>query len=126
MLAESVVIGVASDEFDSLITHFLRGQRNCFPIRRSCITSTGTAQLRKRNYRETIVSLEQAKKLSVSNPNLMGDINSLLEMPTTGPRTTRNRIAFDEALTINPQQNDLVLNNYSYYLALRKRKPGEG
>jgi tetratricopeptide (TPR) repeat protein len=108
-----------ADEFDSLITHS-DAAMELFPNQAILYYFNGYAQLRKRNYRETIVSLEQAKKLSVSNPNLMGDINSLLGDAYNGTKDyPKSDKAFDEALAINPN-NDLVLNNYSYYLALRK------
>ncbi len=108
-----------SDEFDSLIVHS-ESAIELFPNQAILFYFNGYAQLRKRHYRESASSLEQAKKLSSSNANLVADINGLLGDVYNGTREyIKSDKAFDEALAFNPN-NDLVLNNYSYYLALRK------
>lgn len=80
----------------------------------------GVAHLRKRHYPEATQSLEQAKRLSSSNPALLGEINSQLgEAYNATKEYSKSDKAYEEALTFNPN-NATVLNNYSYYLALRK------
>lgn len=80
----------------------------------------GFANLRKRQYDEAIFAFEQAKRLSSSNPQLTGEINSQLgEAYNAKKDYARSDKAYEEALAINPN-NATVLNNYSYYLALRK------
>jgi tetratricopeptide (TPR) repeat protein len=80
----------------------------------------GYAQIRKHNYPEAIESLEQAKKLSASNTNLIGEIDSMLGDAYNATKDfAKSDTAYDEALQINAN-NYSVLNNYSYYLALRK------
>lgn len=80
----------------------------------------GFARLRKRNYAEAIASFEQAKRLSASNPGMTSEINSQLgEAYYATEQYAKSDKAYEEALTFNPN-NATVLNNYSYYLALRK------
>ncbi|WP_160143678.1 tetratricopeptide repeat protein [Chryseolinea soli] len=80
----------------------------------------GYANLRKRQYPEAVASLEQAKKLTTSNTNLQGELNSMLGDAYNAMKAyDKSDKAYDDALTINPN-NDAVLNNYSYFLALRK------
>ena len=80
----------------------------------------GYAHLRKKHYREAATSLEQSRKLSTGNIQLIGEINGMLGDTYNGlkdyPKSDR---AYEDALAFNPS-NDYVLNNYSYYLALRK------
>ncbi len=80
----------------------------------------GVAHLRKRHYPEAIQSLEQSKRLGSSNAALMGEISSQLgEAYNAMKDYSRSDKAYDDALVHNPN-NATVLNNYSYYLALRK------
>ncbi|MBX2961760.1 MAG: tetratricopeptide repeat protein [Cyclobacteriaceae bacterium] len=80
----------------------------------------GLANLRKRKYKEAITSLEQGKKLSGNNPGMVSEINAMLgDAYNAISDYEKSDKAFDEALTFNPN-NYIVLNNYSYYLALRK------
>lgn len=80
----------------------------------------GFAHLRKRHYDEAIVSLEQSKKLSNSDPNFISDLNNFLGDAYNAIKSfEKSDKAYDEALALNPN-NYSALNNYSYYLALRK------
>jgi tetratricopeptide (TPR) repeat protein len=80
----------------------------------------GFANLKKRHYQESIFAFEQSKKLSATNPSLVAEINAMLGDAYNAVKDyTRSDLAYDEALTFNPN-NTSVLNNYSYYLALRK------
>lgn len=80
----------------------------------------GFAHLRKRQHAEAIASFEQAKRLSSSNPALTGEINSQLgEAYHAIKEYARSDKAYEDALAFNPE-NAVVLNNYSYYLAVRK------
>jgi tetratricopeptide (TPR) repeat protein len=80
----------------------------------------GIANLRKRRYPEAIASFEQAKRLAASNAALASEVNSQLgEAYNATKDYLRSDKAYEEALTFNPN-NATVLNNYSYYLALRK------
>lgn len=80
----------------------------------------GVGYLRRRQYPEAVQSLEQAKRLSESNPGLVSEINSQLGDAYNAMKDyPRSDKAYDEALAMNPN-NATVLNNYSYFLALRK------
>ncbi|PZR37251.1 MAG: hypothetical protein DI538_12870 [Azospira oryzae] len=108
-----------TNELDSLIKHSEEGLE-LFPNQGMLYYFNGYANLRKKHYREAATSLEQAKKLSSSNTNLLQEINSMLGETYNGTREyAKSDKAYDDALLINPY-NDLILNNYSYYLALRK------
>ncbi|MGC4023378.1 MAG: tetratricopeptide repeat protein [Cyclobacteriaceae bacterium] len=80
----------------------------------------GIAYSRKKNYREAERTLEQAKKLSAGNINLLVEINSMLgDAYNASKDYDKSDQAYDAALGLNPN-NDYVLNNYSYFLSLRK------
>lgn len=80
----------------------------------------GFAHLRKRNYPMAITAFEQARRLAASNPALTSEINSQLgEAYNATKQYEKSDNAYDEALRFNPD-NAVVLNNYSYYLAMRK------
>ncbi|MBK5278672.1 MAG: tetratricopeptide repeat protein [Bacteroidia bacterium] len=107
------------NQFDSLIFYSEQGLE-LFPNQSLLHYFNGYGNMRKKNYREATTSLEQAKKLSTSNPGLVSEINSLLGDAYNGIKEyAKSNAAYDEALAFNPN-NDFVLNNYSYYLALRR------
>ncbi len=107
------------NQFDSLIVHSEQGLE-LFPNQSMLHYFNGYGHMRKKHYREATTSLEQAKKLSTGNPGLISEINSLLGDAYNGIKEyAKADKSYDEALAFNPN-NDYVLNNYSYYLALRK------
>lgn len=107
------------NEFDSLIAHTELGLE-LFPNQALLYYFNGYAQLRKKHYREAVTALELAKKLSVSNSGLTGDISGMLGDAYNGIKDyQKSDKAYEDALVINPD-NDVILNNYCYYLALRK------
>ncbi len=109
------------NQFDSLIFHSEQGLE-LFPNQSMLHYFNGYGHMRKKHYREATSSLEQAKKLSSGNPGLVSEINSLLGDAYNGIKEyEKSNKAYDEALAFNPN-NDFVLNNYSYYLALRKEQ----
>jgi tetratricopeptide (TPR) repeat protein len=82
----------------------------------------GSANLLKQKYEEGVAALEQAKLFSTTNQELQFQILSRLgdayHAVKDYPKSDRH---YEKALELKP--NDLiVLNNYSYYLALRKTK----
>jgi tetratricopeptide (TPR) repeat protein len=107
------------DELDSLILHSEQGLE-LYPSQGILYYFNGYAHLRKKMYKEAAHALEQAKKMSSANPSLVQEINSMLGEVYNGMREyQKSDKAYEEVLTSNPS-NYLVLNNYSYYLALRK------
>lgn len=114
-----LVLESTLNQFDSLITHSEAGLE-LFPNQALLYYFNGYAHMRKRHYREASSSLEQAKRLSASNQALIAEINGMLGDIYNGTREyAKSDAAYDQALAFNPN-NDLVLNNYAYYLALRK------
>lgn len=106
-------------KFDSLIFHSDQGME-IFPNQAILYYFNGYGNLSRQHYREAISSLERAKKLSTANPDLVHDLNSMLGDAYNGDKQyAKSDQAFEEALAHKPN-DPVVLNNYSYYLALRK------
>ncbi len=106
-------------QYDSVIMHSEEALE-VFPNQAMVYYFNGYAHLRKKDFRPAVTSLEQAKKLSASNANLVAEMNSMLgDAYEALKEYDKSSKAYDEALVANPL-NDIVLNNYSYYLSLRK------
>jgi tetratricopeptide (TPR) repeat protein len=106
-------------EWDSVIDHAEKALEY-YPNQAMLYYFRGVAFLQKRNYRQTINSLEQGKKLSVSNPGMTAEINGMLgDAYNATKEFAKSDQAYEDALAFNPN-NDVVMNNYSYFLALRK------
>ena len=110
---------VQLEQFDDVIKHADQALE-LFPNQGMLHYFHGFAHLRKRNYQEAIGSLEQAKKLSRSDSNFMSDVCNMLGDAYNATKLyEKSDKAYDEALLLNPN-NFGALNNYSYYLAVRK------
>jgi tetratricopeptide (TPR) repeat protein len=108
-----------TNQIDSLIKHSEEALE-LFPNQAMVYYFNGFGYLRKKKFREGAYALEQAKKLSANNPAFVSDLNSMLGDAYQGSKEyAKSNAAYDEALVYNPN-NDVALNNYSYYLALRK------
>ena len=106
------------NEYDSIIAHSEMGLE-MFPNQAMLYYFNGYAHSRKNNYKEAAYSLEQAKRLSSSNEGLVSEINGLLgDTYNSMKEYKKSDEAYEAALAFNPN-NYLLLNNYSYYLALR-------
>lgn len=91
-----------------------------FPNQSMLYYFNGLAHLRTSQFKEATGALEMAKRLSSSNAEMTSEINSMLGDAYNGSKEyEKSDKAYEDALKHNP--NDYtVLNNYSYYLALRK------
>ncbi|MBN8578876.1 MAG: tetratricopeptide repeat protein [Cytophagales bacterium] len=108
-----------TNQLDSLL-HHAEAALEYFPNQGMVYYFQGFALLKKKQYRPAATALEQAKRLSTANPAFVSDVNAMLGDCYNGSKDfARSDRAFEEALAFNPN-NDIVLNNYSYYLALRK------
>ncbi len=108
------------DQFDKVITHS-ESALESYPNQGMLYYFNGYANLRKRNYGEAVISLEQSKKLITSNLPLIGEINGMLGDSYNALKDyTKSDLAYDAALDVDAN-NYSVLNNYSYYLSLRKQ-----
>ncbi len=91
-----------------------------FPNQSMLYYFNGMAHLRGNHFREAVSALENGKRLSSSNPTMTAELNVLLGDAYNGTKDyDKSNKAYDDALAQNPV-NYVVLNNYAYYLALRK------
>ncbi len=76
----------------------------------------------KKDYEKAVFSLEESRKLSGENKQLMNDINMMLGDSYNGLGDYIKSDAAYDAVLANDPENANVLNNYSYFLSLRKEK----
>lgn len=108
-----------ADQFDAILKYSEQALE-IYPNQGMLHYFHGYALFRKRQFNLAVKSLEQAKKLSVSNPAFVNDLNSLLgDSYNSLKEYSKADLVYEEALAFNPN-NAGVLNNYSYYLSLRK------
>ncbi len=82
----------------------------------------GNAYLQKKNYTSAIQAFEEGKALAFNNQELLGEFYTQLGTSYHAIKNYRQSDDnFTEALKITPN-NPLILNNYAYFLALRKEK----
>lgn len=107
------------EQWDNVIKHAEQALE-IFPNQSMVHYFNGFAHMRKHLFKNAIASFEQAKKLSASNPALVSEINGFLGDSYNATKDyAKSDKAYEEALSFNPN-NEVVLNNYSYFLALRK------
>ncbi|MCF0071791.1 tetratricopeptide repeat protein [Dyadobacter sp. CY261] len=108
-------------QVDSMLVHTEKALE-LFPNQGMFWYYNGTAHLMKKNFKEAISSLEESLKLMGDNPQLVPIIHGQLGDAFNGTGDhDKSDAAYDLALKANPD-NDHVLNNYSYFLSLRKEK----
>ncbi len=106
-------------EFDSLVVHADQAIE-VFPNQAPLYYYSGFANLSLDNYEEAVFSLEQGKKLARNDNSLQVLFNTLLGDAYNELEDHRNSDqAYEAVLALDPE-NDHVLNNYSYFLSLRK------
>jgi tetratricopeptide (TPR) repeat protein len=93
-----------------------------FPNQAGICWFLGTAYLVEKDYEAAVEVLERGKKLSVANEELKSFFNAQLgDTYNNLKHYKKSDESYDAALAYNPD-NDHVLNNYSYFLSLRKEK----
>ncbi len=104
---------------DSVIKHSEEALE-LFPNQGVLYFYNGASHAASKNYDEAAYALEQCKQLSVSNAELtkycnlyLGDVYNALE------DYSKSEAAYEAVLKVEPT-NAYVLNNYSYFLALRE------
>ncbi|MDH3708321.1 MAG: tetratricopeptide repeat protein, partial [Cyclobacteriaceae bacterium] len=108
-------------EYDSLVVHSDQALE-VFPNQAPFYYYSGFANLSLDNFEEAAFALEQGKKLSRSDNNLQVLFNTLLgDTYNQLEDHEKSDQAYEDVLTLDPD-NDHVLNNYSYFLSLRKAK----
>lgn len=107
------------EQWDNAITHS-ETALEYFPNHAIIYYYNGYSLIRKRMYREAISSLEQAKRLSLSDPKLSSEINGLIGDSYNALKDhIKSDKAYEDALALNAD-NWIVLNNYSFFLSMRK------
>lgn len=82
----------------------------------------GIAHQIDKNYKKSVASFEEGRKLSINDKPLLLQFYTLLGDSYNGLKEyKKSDECFEEALKFD-DNNFLVLNNYSYYLSLRKDK----
>ncbi len=106
---------------DSLIKHAEQALE-LFPNQGELWFFNGYGYLLKKNYQKAVDALEEGKKLALNDQKLLNDYNSMLGDAYHGNGEYARSDAAYEAVLTNDPDNAAVLNNYSYYLSLRKQK----
>jgi tetratricopeptide (TPR) repeat protein len=107
-------------EMDSLEEHSAQAIE-IFPNQPSLYYYNGFAHLSKDQFEESIEVLEHGKKLTKNDPNMQVVFNSLLgDTYNELKEYPKSEDAYEAVLQVDPN-NDHVLNNYSYFLSLRKQ-----
>lgn len=109
------------NEVDSLTKHSEQALE-LFPNQGVFWFFNGYAYLTKKDYDKAVQSLEESKKLSADNKELLNDINMMLGDSYNGLSDHIRSDAAYEAVLASDPDNASVLNNYSYFLSLRKEK----
>ncbi len=93
-----------------------------FPNQPAFYYFNGIANIQTKNYDEAIEILDLGKDLVFDNNQLKGDFFQYLGDACNGAKQfEQSDYYYDQALSLNPN-NVYVLNNYAYYLSLRKVK----
>ncbi|QMW03404.1 tetratricopeptide repeat protein [Spirosoma foliorum] len=108
-------------QVDSLLAHTEKALE-VFPTQGLFWYSNGTANLYKRKYQQAVDALEESRKLlaATSNNDLRKEIDAQLGDAYNGIGDhAKSDESYEAVLKVDPI-NDHVLNNYSYFLSLRK------
>src|SRR5690606_2374329 len=103
------------NQFDNVIRHSDEALE-MFPNQGMLYYFNGYAHMRKKNFLEASAALEQARKIIADDVNLLAEISGMLgDVYNSMKEYERSDQAYEEALRLKPD-NDVVLNNYSYFL----------
>ncbi|MVM31811.1 tetratricopeptide repeat protein [Spirosoma sp. HMF4905] len=109
------------NQVDSLLAHSEKALE-VFPTQGLFWYSNGSANLFKRKYQQAVDALEESRKLlaATSNSDLKKQIDAQLGDAYNGLGDhAKSDESYEAVLKVDPI-NDHVLNNYSYFLSLRK------
>ncbi len=117
------ILQIDSDlnQMDSLLTHSEKALE-VFPTQGLFWYSNGIANLARKSYQPAVDALEESRKLSGKDAELTTAINAQLgDAYNALGDNAKSDEAYELALKQDPL-NDLVMNNYSYFLSLRNEK----
>ena len=110
-----------NNDYAALATHSSEAME-LFPNNSIPYFFNGFANIQLRNYNKAIESLEEGIEFVYNNNPLLKDFYSNLGDAYNAIKDyAKSDKAFDDALKVNPDDAD-VLNNYAYFLSLRKEK----
>jgi tetratricopeptide (TPR) repeat protein len=108
------------NQIDSVVKHSEEAIE-LFPNQAEFWYANGSALLMQRQYKPAVDALEEARRLA-TRPELQSFIHAQLGDAYNGvAQHEKSDQAYEEALKRDPA-NEHVLNNYSYFLSLRKAK----
>ena len=114
-----VAIDWEREEYDQVITHTDKALE-FFPNQALLYYYNGHAHYLSKSYEDATFSLEQGKRLAFRNPELQGVFHGLLgDAYNALKQYNKSDRAYEDALKLDPG-NAFVLNNYSYFLSLRR------
>ena len=107
------------NQLDSVVLHANQALEY-FPNQAALYYFSGTANLIKKQYKDAVEVLEQGKMVATGNNQLMVIFHAQLGDAYNGLKQyERSDAAYEAALKLDPK-NSHVLNNYAYFLSLRK------
>ena len=110
-----------NNDLDSAVVHAEKAL-TYFPNQALLYYFGGTAYMIKKENKKAVTLLEQGKRLSSSNLELLSVFNGQLgDVYHALENFNKSDAAYEAALDFDPD-NDHVLNNYSYFLSLRNEK----
>lgn len=116
-----VLLDAELGQTDSLLAHSDRALE-LFPNQAPLWFFNGTGLLMKKQPQRAVAALEHGRKLAADTPELLAQFDSQLgDAYHSLKEYEKSDAAYDAALAIDPN-NWPVLNNYSYFLALRGQK----
>lgn len=109
------------NENDSLVKHSAEAM-DLFPNQPKPYLFNGLGYMRLKKYDKAVKPLKEGKQFVYENvPLQVGFCSNLAEVYNNLKEYEKSDSEFEEAISIDPG-NALVLNNYSYYLSLRRQK----
>lgn len=116
-----MTIDAELNSVDSLIKHS-NAAVELYPNQAIAWFYNGTGYLLNKDYKKAIYSLEESKKLGKNQDLLLNQVNAQLgDAYNSIKNYPKSDAAYEEALS-KDANNYHVLNNYSYFLSLRKDK----
>jgi tetratricopeptide (TPR) repeat protein len=108
-------------EFDAMLKHSEQAVE-LFPNQAMMWFYHGSAKMIKKDHEEAIAAFEQAKMLTRNNIDMEIEIHARLgDAYNATKQYAKSDKSYNKVLELNPNHIE-TLNNYSYYLALRKDK----
>jgi tetratricopeptide (TPR) repeat protein len=116
-----VLLDAELSQADSLVIHSEQALE-LFPNQAVFWFYNGTGHMIEKNFARAVKSLEYGKRLSSGEPELIAQFNLQLgDSYNSLKEYAKSDKSYDEVLAVDAN-NEHVLNNYSYFLALRNEK----